>query len=45
MSPSHPETMTVIEIPEPGGPEALVPTTRPVPEPGEGCRTPMSGYG
>ncbi len=36
MSPSHPETMTVIEIPEPGGPEALVPTTRPVPEPGEG---------
>ncbi len=36
MSPSHPETMTAIEIPEPGGPEALVPTTRPVPKPGEG---------
>ncbi|MHA1538001.1 MAG: NAD(P)H-quinone oxidoreductase [Alphaproteobacteria bacterium] len=27
--------MTAIEIPEPGGPEALVPGTRPVPEPGE----------
>ncbi len=36
MNPSHPETMTAIEIPEPGGPDALVPTTRPVPEPGEG---------
>ena len=36
MSPSHPKTMTAIEIPEPGGPEALVPTTRPVPEPGAG---------
>ena len=29
-----PETMTAIAIPEPGGPEALVPETRPVPEPG-----------
>ncbi len=36
MSPPYPETMTAIEIPEPGGPEALVPTTRPVPEPGAG---------
>ena len=36
MSPSYPETMTAIEIPEPGGPDALVPTTRPVPEPGAG---------
>jgi NADPH2:quinone reductase len=31
-----PETMTAIEIPTPGGPEALVPGTRPVPAPGEG---------
>jgi len=31
-----PETMTAIEIPEPGGPEALQPGKRPVPEPGEG---------
>ncbi|MEI2384988.1 NAD(P)H-quinone oxidoreductase [Breoghania sp. JC706] len=27
-----PETMTAIAIPEPGGPEALVPETRPLPE-------------
>jgi len=27
-----PKTMTAIEIPEPGGPEVLVPGTRPVPE-------------
>jgi putative PIG3 family NAD(P)H quinone oxidoreductase len=31
-----PETMTVIEIREPGGPEVLVPATRPVPTPGQG---------
>ncbi|MDX1710807.1 MAG: NAD(P)H-quinone oxidoreductase [Rhodovibrionaceae bacterium] len=31
-----PDTMTAIEIPEPGGPEALKPGKRPVPEPGEG---------
>ena len=31
-----PDSMTAIEIPEPGGPEALVPGTRPVPKPGEG---------
>jgi NADPH2:quinone reductase len=31
-----PETMTAIEIPEPGGPEALVPGTRPVAAPGQG---------
>jgi putative PIG3 family NAD(P)H quinone oxidoreductase len=31
-----PATMTAIEIREPGGPEALVPTSRPVPEPGAG---------
>ena len=35
MTPSLPTTMTAIEIPEPGGPEALVPGTRPVPEPGK----------
>jgi len=28
-----PETMNCIEIPEPGGPEALKPTTRPLPQP------------
>lgn len=33
---SPPETMTVIEILEPGGPEALVVGQRPVPRPGEG---------
>ena len=31
-----PPTMTVIEAREPGGPEVLVPATRPVPEPGPG---------
>jgi NADPH2:quinone reductase len=31
---SLPETMTAIEITEPGGPEVLKPTTRPVPTPG-----------
>lgn len=31
-----PKTMTAIEISEPGGPEVLVPTTRPVPVPGAG---------
>jgi len=31
-----PETMQCIEIPEPGGPEALKLGTRPVPEPGNG---------
>lgn len=30
------ETMRVIEISQPGGPEVLVPATRPVPEPGAG---------
>ncbi|KAA5605125.1 NAD(P)H-quinone oxidoreductase [Roseospira marina] len=32
----RPETMTCVEIATPGGPEGLVPKTRPVPEPGEG---------
>ncbi len=36
MTASLPDTMTAIEIPEPGGPEALVPGTRPVPRPGPG---------
>ncbi len=31
-----PGTMTAIEIREPGGPEVLAPTSRPVPEPGAG---------
>lgn len=31
-----PATMTCVEIRTPGGPEALVPTTRPVPQPREG---------
>lgn len=31
-----PETMTAIEVREPGGPEVLVPGTRPVPVPGPG---------
>ncbi len=31
-----PATMTAIEIREPGGPEVLTPTSRPVPEPGAG---------
>ncbi len=33
---SLPETMTAIAIREPGGPEVLVPETRPVPRPGPG---------
>ncbi len=33
---SIPATMTVIGIKAPGGPEMLVPTDRPVPQPGEG---------
>ena len=36
VSATLPETMAVIEIGEPGGPEALVPTMRPVPQPGPG---------
>lgn len=31
-----PETMTAVEITEPGGPDVLKPTTRPVPVPGAG---------
>ena len=31
-----PATQTVIEIKQPGGPEVLVPATRPVPEPMSG---------
>ncbi|TFL19823.1 NAD(P)H-quinone oxidoreductase [Jannaschia formosa] len=31
-----PKTMQAVEIAAPGGPEALTPTTRPVPEPGPG---------
>lgn len=31
-----PETMTCIEIKQPGGPDALVPTTRPLPRPAAG---------
>lgn len=31
-----PATMTCVEIKKPGGPEALVPATRPVPQPGAG---------
>jgi putative PIG3 family NAD(P)H quinone oxidoreductase len=36
MTDALPATMTAIEIREPGGPEVLVPTTRPVPEAGPG---------
>jgi len=36
MSKTLPATMTAIEIREPGGPEVLVPGTRPLPEPGPG---------
>ncbi len=36
MTNAVPETMTAIEIPEPGGPDALVPGRRPVPAPGAG---------
>lgn len=31
-----PQTMQVVEISKPGGPEVLVPATRPVPQPGHG---------
>lgn len=34
--PALPESMTAVEIAKPGGPEVLVPGTRPVPRPGEG---------
>jgi len=37
-----PATMTCVEIKKPGGPEALVPTTRPVPQP-KGRRDPDQG--
>jgi len=36
MAEALPDTMTAIEIPEPGGPEALVVGSRPVPIPGDG---------
>lgn len=36
MAETLPDTMTAIEIPVPGGPDALVPGTRPVPAPGVG---------
>ncbi len=36
MSSELPDTMDVIEISEPGGPETLVPATRPVTEPAAG---------
>lgn len=36
MSTALPQTMTAIEVTEPGGPEVLKPCTRPVPQPGEG---------
>lgn len=36
MSHAVPTTMTAIEIRQPGGPDVLVPTSRPVPEPGSG---------
>jgi len=36
MTDALPETMTCVEITEPGGPEVLVPATRPLPEPGAG---------
>ena len=36
MTPTLPETMTVIEITEPGGPDKLVPGRRPVPRPAPG---------
>ena len=36
MSRAVPPTMTAIEIREPGGPDVLVPASRPVPEPGPG---------
>ena len=36
MTHAIPDTMTAIEIREPGGPEVLIPATRPVPQPGQG---------
>jgi NADPH2:quinone reductase len=36
MSDTLPDSMTAIEIAEPGGPEVLKPARRPVPEPGDG---------
>ena len=36
MSRTLPDTMTAIAIPQPGGPEVLVPETRPMPRPGAG---------
>ena len=36
MTSSLPQEMTAIEIVEPGEPEVLRPTKRPLPEPGEG---------
>jgi len=36
MTPTLPETMTVIEITEPGGPDKLVPGRRPIPRPAPG---------
>lgn len=36
MTPTLPELMTAIEITEPGGPEKLAPTRRPVPQPAPG---------
>lgn len=36
MASALPHTMTAIEISAPGGPDVLRPTTRPVPQPGEG---------
>ena len=36
MSPSLPETMTAVEISAPGGPEVLVPASRPLPQVGAG---------
>ncbi len=36
MSDSLPDTMTAIEISKPGGPDVLIPATRPVPVPGDG---------
>ncbi len=36
MTSALPDSMTAIEITEPGGPEVLVPTARPVPEPSPG---------
>jgi len=35
--PGNGGTMLAVEIPHPGGPEVLIPTTRPIPQPGNGC--------